>query len=112
MKVSEVLFWISIIIVLIPLLSQWFIGRELVKKNKSATFDWLYGINIFLQFIVTGLSFVIQGESFYYKAKDNNWGEPPYNIPAPVVGLPISFIVGIIVIIIGYTQMSKLKLNK
>lgn len=112
MKASEILFWTSIIIVIVPLLSQWFIGRELLKKNKLAAFDWFYGINIFLQFVVTGLSYVIQGESFYYKANENGWGEPPFNMPPPVIGLPISFIVGIVLLITGYNQMRKIKPNK
>ena len=92
MKPSEILFWLSIIIVFIPMLSQWFIGRELVKKNKSSALNWLYGTTIFLQFVVTALSFLIQGKSFSVKAIENSWGEPPFNIPPPVVGLPISFV--------------------
>lgn len=111
MKTSEILFWLSIIIVFIPLISQWFIGKKLVKHNNSCAFDFLYGFNIFLQVVVTGLSFIIQGKSFYYSAIENNWGEPPFNLPPPVIGLPISFVLGIVLLIMGYNQMNKLNLQ-
>jgi hypothetical protein len=112
MKTSEILFWLSIIIVFIPVVSQQVIGKRLVRKNKSTAFNWLYGVNIFLQFIVTGLSFIIQGESFYNKAVENDWGEPPFNIPAPVVGFPISFVLGISLLVMGYNQMKKIDAKK
>lgn len=113
MKTSEILFWISIVIVFIPVVSQWFIGKRLIRRNNSSGFDFVYGLNIFFQFIVTGLSFVIQGKSFYHKAIEaGDWGEPPFNMPPPIVGFPISFILGIILLIMGYNQMNKINFKK
>lgn len=108
MKTSEILFWLSIIVVFIPIISQWFIGKILVRNNNSRVFDYLYGFNIFLQFVVTGLSFIIQGESFQHKAIEIGWGEPPYNTAPPIIGFPISFILGVILLIMGYNQMGKI----
>lgn len=111
MKTSEILFCLSIIIVFIPIISQWIIGKRLVRKNKPSAFDVLYGVNIFLQIAVTGLSFLIQGESFYYMSIEKG-GEPPFNIPPPAVGLPISLVLGIILLIMGYNQMKEIDPKK
>lgn len=107
MKYSDFLFWISIGVVFLPPLLQLSIGSNLLKQNKRIHFDWLFGINLGLQIIVTVLSFVIQGVSFHEKALENGWSNPPFNLAPPIIGLPISFILGIILIIIILIQLKK-----
>jgi len=93
MKYSDFLFCISIAIVFLPMTFQLLIGSNLLKQNKSNSFGWLFGINIALQLIVTALSFIIQGNSFYQRALENDWTNPPFNLPPPIIGFPISFFI-------------------
>lgn len=93
MKYSDFLFCISIAIVFLPMTFQLLICSNLLKQNKSNSFGWLFGINIALQLIVTALSFIIQGNSFYQRALENGWTNPPFNLPPPIIGFPISFFI-------------------
>lgn len=107
MKYSEFLFWISISIVFIPILLQLKIGSYFIKHNKRKYFDWLFGINLALQIITTLLSFIIQGISFHEKALENGWTYPPFNLAPPIIGFPISFILGISLLIVIFLQLKK-----
>lgn len=107
MKYSDFLFWISIGIVFLPIVSQLSFGSKLLKQNKRIYYDWLLGINIALQVILTVVSFLIQGMSFYERALENGWTNPPFNLPPPIISLPISFILGIVLILIIINQLKK-----
>jgi len=107
MKYSDFLFWISIGIVFLPIVSQLSFGLKLLKQNKRIYYDWLWGINIALQVILTVVSFLIQGMSFYERALENGWTNPPFNLPPPIISLPISFILGIVLILIIINQLKK-----
>lgn len=101
---SDILFWCSLLILLLPLASQFFLGRKMIKNNKRKIFDVLCGLNLFLQVFCTYGSFVIQGNSFYQRALENGWANPLFNLAPPVLGLPVSFVLGILLLITGYFQ--------
>lgn len=107
MKTSTLLLLLSFFIVVIPILFQLKMGKVAIKKGNKRMFENVFILSIVSQFIFTFISIAIQWTSFEYIVFEQ--GKEYSNIPPPIGGVPLSFILGVIIICIYYFQSKRLE---
>lgn len=106
MKYSDLLFWLSIIIVFIPIFLQLILGHYAIQNKSFAQLRKTLIFNTITQFTLTLISIIIQIKSFNELISESS--STCLNPPPPIVGVFISFYLMLLIVSVWYFQFQKI----